>query len=105
MSIIYKINITNSAQNDIIEIYDYIKFDKIIAAKNWRDKIKENIKSLLKNPFRSPIIPEAEKLKVDYRHIILGNYRIIYKISGKIITILRVIHGARLLNTDFHCNN
>ena len=103
MNTIYKIIITLSAQNDITDIYDYIKFDKIIAAKNWRDKIKENIKSLLKNPFRYPIIPEAEKLNVDYRHIIIGNYRVIYKISEKLklITILRVIHGARLLNQNY----
>ena len=101
MNITYKIIITQSAQNDIIEIYDYIRLDKILAARNWRDKIKENIKSLLKNPLRCPIIPEAEKLNVNYRHIISGNYRIIFKISGKIIAILRVIHGARLLNQNY----
>ena len=103
MNATYKIIITLSAQNDITDIYDYIKFDKIGAAINWRDKIKENINSLLKNPFRCSIIPEAEKLNVDYRHIIIGNYRVIFKISDKIkvITVLRVIHGARLLNQNY----
>lgn len=32
------------------------------------------------------------------REILLGNYRIVYRISGEVVEILTVYHGARLLD-------
>ena len=47
---------------------------------------------------RCPVIPESRELGKEYRHIIYGNYRTIFRIDGTRVIIMRVIHGARLLS-------
>ena len=49
-------------------------------------------------PVRCPVIPESRELGKEYRHIIYGNYRTIFRIDGTRVIIMRVIHGARLLS-------
>lgn len=49
-------------------------------------------------PRRHEVIPEADELGVEYRHIILGNYRTIYRVDERRVIILRIIHAARLLD-------
>jgi len=44
-------------------------------------------------------VPENELLGATYRHLLYGNYRTIFKIVGSRVIILRVLHGARLLDT------
>jgi plasmid stabilization system protein ParE len=36
-----------------------------------------------------------------WRQIIYGNYRIVYRIDENRVTVLRVIHAARLLSRGF----
>jgi plasmid stabilization system protein ParE len=52
-------------------------------------------------PLANAVIPEAAELGVDYREKLFGNYRIIYRVSGDAVIVLRVIHGARLLDLSF----
>jgi plasmid stabilization system protein ParE len=49
-------------------------------------------------PTRCEIIPEAEEVGIEYRHVIFGQYRTIFRIVEKSVIVLRVIHGARLLD-------
>ncbi len=35
------------------------------------------------------------------REIILGNYRIVYRLRGNVVHILTVFHGARPLNSSY----
>jgi plasmid stabilization system protein ParE len=49
-------------------------------------------------PTRCEIIPEAEDVGIEYRHLIFGQYRTIFRIVEKSVIVLRVIHGARLLD-------
>jgi toxin ParE1/3/4 len=58
------------------------------------------MKSLANSPRRCPLIPENEILGTQYRHLILGKYRAVYLISTQTVYILRIIHGARLLDTS-----
>ena len=44
-------------------------------------------------------MPENDLLGTSYCHQLIGNYRTIFKITGARVIILRVIHGARLLDT------
>jgi len=50
---------------------------------------------------RCEIIPEAEDVGIEYRHIIFGQYRTVFRIVEKRVIILRVIHGARLFDLSF----
>ena len=60
--------------------------------------IDRKIRSLQSMPQRYEVIPEAQELGVEYRHILSGNYRTIYRIEGERVIVLRVVHASRLLD-------
>ena len=93
----YKVNLTQLAQKDLEQIFYYIAADSIKNARNFVLELEKKIYSLDTFPERQPFITENEFFATDYRHLIYKKYRIIYRISEKTVFILRVIHGAMLL--------
>jgi toxin ParE1/3/4 len=91
---------TPSAEADIAEIWDYIAQDSPTNAEAFVLALEEQIASLEKFPERCSRIPENEILGTSYRHLIHGSYRTIFRIAGPRVVILRVIHGARLMDTS-----
>ena len=96
----FSVEITPSAEADIAEIWDYIAQDGPANANTFVLALEEQITSLEKFFERCSRIPENEILGTSYRHLIHGSYRTIFRISGSRVVILRVIHGARLLDTS-----
>ncbi len=94
----YQVEITKAAETDIQEIFQYIASDNETAAVKLINEIERQIESLEQFPLRCPVIPEARELGKEYRHIIYGNYRTIFRIDGSKAIIMRVIHAARLLS-------
>ncbi|MBN1662070.1 MAG: type II toxin-antitoxin system RelE/ParE family toxin [Deltaproteobacteria bacterium] len=94
----YRVDITAITETDITEIWDYIAQDNPGAACAFILQLEKQIGTLERYPERCPLIPENESLDTAYRHLLHGNYRTIFKIIGTSVIILRVIHGARLLN-------
>ena len=95
----YRVDITASAEADISEIWDYIAQDNPDSATAFILRLEEQIGTLEGFPDRCPLVPENEFLGTAYRHLLFGNYRTVFKIIGARVIILRVIHGARLLDT------
>ena len=81
------------------EIWGYIAQDKPEAATAFVLRLEEQVGTLERFPERCPLVPENELLGADYRHLLNGNYRTIFKIVSSRVIILRVVHGARLLDT------
>ncbi len=81
------------------EIWEYIAQDKPDAAPAFVLRLEEQIRTLERFPERAPLVPENGLLGTAYRHLLDGNYRTIFKIFGSRVIILRVLHGARLLDT------
>ena len=94
----YSVNITFNAQRDLEHIFFYIAEDSIENAKRFVHELEEKIHSLGMMPERFALIPENHFFGTDYRQIIHKKYRIIYKISGGSVFIMRVVHGAKLLD-------
>ena len=94
----YKINITKNAQNDLEHIFFYIAADNINNAKKFILELEEKIYSLDTFPERFAYIPENHFFGTSYRHLIHKKYRAIYKITNGSLYILRVMHGAKLLD-------
>ena len=94
----YQVNLTRQAQNDLEKIYYYIVDDSINNAANFVLQLEQKIYSLDHFPDRNPFIPENEFFGTDYRHLIFKKYRIVYRIVDKLVFILRIFHGAKLLN-------
>jgi toxin ParE1/3/4 len=45
------------------------------------------------------VIPEATELGREYRQLSYGRYRTIFRVDGRVVWIVRVLHGAQLLET------
>lgn len=93
----YKVFLTRHAGHDLAEIYDYIANDSPENAAAFILSIEEKVISLAIMPERAPMIPENALLGTAHRHLVHGNYRIIFRIQNASVFVLRIIHGARLL--------
>ncbi len=77
------------------EIANYIARDKPSAAMKWIDSIFSKVEHLKTSPEIGRIVPEINNGQ--FREILYGNYRIIYRIEKKQISILTVRHGKQIL--------
>src|SRR5262249_40943820 len=96
----YVVEISARAERDLFEIYEHIATDNPRAAKKWFVGLTRQQQLLARFPRRGPVIPEADRLGVEYRHLVHGAYRTIYRIDGNRVLVVRVIHGAELLAGD-----
>lgn len=96
----FHVEITKAAERDLQEIWDFISQDKPEAASRFVLGLEKSILTLETFPERFPVIPEGGLLGVSYRHLVIDKYRTIFRIVGKTVYILRIIHGARLLDTS-----
>ncbi len=86
------------AINRASEIADYIAQDKPSAAKRWINEVFTKVKQLKSSPQIGRIVPEISDNK--FRELIYGNYRIIYRMEIKQISILTIRHGKQILPID-----
>lgn len=90
-----KIIWTHRSLTDLKTIADYISKDSLRYASLTIERIINMTLHLETNPRIGRMVPEIGKVD-SIREIILGNYRIIYKISSsEIIHILTVHHTSR----------
>lgn len=94
----YQVNLSQQAQNDLEQIFYYIADDSIKNAANFILQLEKKVYSLELFPDRHPLIPENEFFGTDYRHLIYKKYRIVYRIAERSVFILKIFHGAKLLN-------
>jgi plasmid stabilization system protein ParE len=77
------------------EIAEYIAKDNPAAAEAWVISIFTKVERLASLPESGRIVPEINN--ANFRELIHGNYRIIYRIEGKTICILTIRHAKQLL--------
>jgi plasmid stabilization system protein ParE len=82
------------AIEDLKAILSFIARDSLPRAVQVRDKIKAAAESIGDFPFRGHVV--AELGDPGCREIVVYSYRVIYDV-GDTVTIVAVIHGARLL--------
>jgi toxin ParE1/3/4 len=92
----YNVIFSRYAENDLLEIIDYYYNNNTKYANNIFSNIEVKIKGLNVYPERGRIVPELEKQSiVDYRELIEDNYRIIYSIQNKEVTVHSIIDARR----------
>ncbi|PIP35011.1 MAG: plasmid stabilization protein [Desulfobacterales bacterium CG07_land_8_20_14_0_80_52_14] len=77
------------------EIAGYIAQDKPSAAVKWIQTIFSKVEQLKSSPEIGRIVPEIRNNQ--FRELIYGNYRIIYRIEAEQIAILTIRHGKQIL--------
>jgi toxin ParE1/3/4 len=96
MSTEFRIQWTQSARDDLLEIAKYIARDSIDIALKKVELIETKVKNLSTFPFEGKNVPELEEyIEEDYKQIIIHPWRVIYSISGNTVTILIVVDGRR----------
>ncbi|MBU1056316.1 MAG: type II toxin-antitoxin system RelE/ParE family toxin [Proteobacteria bacterium] len=82
----------------VTEIAAYIAQDKPSAAEKWVDTIFSKVAQLKSSPALGRIVPEISNDQ--FRELIYGNYRIIYRIEKNQISILTIRHGKQILPVE-----
>ncbi|MFH0909357.1 MAG: type II toxin-antitoxin system RelE/ParE family toxin [bacterium] len=77
------------------EIAGYIAQDNPSAAGKWAVAIFHRVKQIGAFPNSGRMVPEAHRQEL--REIIYGNYRIIYRIDPRRVSILTVRHLKQIL--------
>lgn len=80
------------------DLASFIAQDKPSAAVTWLTDLFERVESLIVLSESGRVVPEIGVVSI--REVIFGQYRVIYRIKDREITILTVRHGKRLLNTQ-----
>jgi toxin ParE1/3/4 len=80
------------------EIAEYIAQDKPAAAEKWINAVFLKVGQLKSSPEIGRVVPEIKNDQ--FRALIYGNYRIIYRLEKKQISILTIRHGRQILPID-----
>ncbi len=83
---------------DIDEISEYIASDSPRHSREFAKRVFSATERLSRYPRSGRVVPELERQ--DVREIIVGDYRIIYRLLPNEIEVQYVIHGARLLKAS-----
>ena len=87
------------ANNDLIDIYNYISKDSIYYAMKTVNEIINKVEILHIFPYSGRILNDI--VNEEYRELIYKSYRIIYKIKISTIYIHRVWHSAIEISNIF----
>jgi toxin ParE1/3/4 len=80
------------------EIAEYIALDNPTAAQKWIDLIFQEVELLVSSPKMGRAVPEIGSKQI--RELIIGNYRIIYRIEKISISVLTIRHGKQILPVE-----
>ncbi len=81
----------------VLEIAQYIALDKPSVAQEWAVDVFNCVEKLKIHPKLGRMVPEIKD--DDYRELIHGNYRIVYKIDTQ-VSILTVRHCRQILSIE-----
>lgn len=97
---IYQVLWTNTAQQDLTEIIEYIAQDSIGDALAILQKLENKAALLITLPNRGRIVPELLDTGISqYREIVSAPWRIVYRVENKQVLIMAVLDSRRDLQT------
>lgn len=91
----YKVEILQEAVDAIEKYVDFIALDSVENALNWYKQVSEKIKNLSSFPERCSIAEESRFFEFDIRQLIIGSYRVLFRITGNTVQILYIKHSSQ----------
>ena len=82
----------------LTEVAKYIALDNPVAAERLVKKVFSQVEKLSEFPERGRMVPEVGNKAI--REIISGNYRIIYRLQDREISILTLRHVKQVLSIE-----
>jgi addiction module RelE/StbE family toxin len=87
---------TLQAADDLEAIVEFIAADSPHFAQLLAVDIVRSVERLATFPLSGRIVPELRKAAL--RELIIGNYRVVYRVKKDLVEVLTIHHGARLLD-------
>jgi toxin ParE1/3/4 len=84
---------TVGARRDLEEIVEYIRRDSPTSATALAERILARARTLRRYPRLGRVVPEYRDEAV--RELIVGDYRVVYRLLDRRLDILAVVHGSR----------
>ncbi len=95
---LFRVDWAEVAGRDLLAIADYLVERNPEAAASTLDRLERSAATLKRRPERGRIVPELERLQVrEYRELIIGPYRLVYRVAGRRVLILCVLDSRRNL--------
>lgn len=91
-----KVEWAGSAWIDLAEIAEYLERDSPSYAGAFVREVREASRSLRSFSERGRIVPELQDPNL--RELILGSYRLLYRVYENEVRIIGIVHGARDFN-------
>lgn len=93
----YRVSVTGGARRDLGDIHRYLQNDESPqAAEDWLGRLGAVAASLASTPERGSIPRELEGLGIrEYRQVLVGPYRVIYRVVGPTVFVMVVADGRR----------
>lgn len=93
----FDVRIMRPALEDAHAIYAWIESHGApLNANRWYRDLLEAIGTLSEFAERSPLAPESAELQsASIRHLIRGDYRVIYLVRDDLVAVLHIRHGSR----------
>jgi len=85
------------AEDDLIAIWLHVGSDSEAAADRLLDRIEARWQQLATYPYSGA---PRDDIAPGIRHLIVGEYLILYRVGEDAIEILRVLHGRRNIGAD-----
>ena len=89
----YRVEIKPTAEADLERRYLQIAEESPQNAMRWYLDIISAIEKLHKLAERCPVAPEDLNIQRGIRHLVIGNYRVLYWIVEEVIEVLHVRHS------------
>ena len=89
----YRIDIKPTTEKDLARRYAQIEQESPQNAVSWYLRIIEAIEKLDELAERCPIAPEDLDIQKGIRHLVIGDYRVLYVIEGEAVSVLHIRHG------------
>lgn len=89
----YRVEIKPTAENDLARRFAQIEKESAQNAVSWYLGLIEAIEKLDELAERCPIAPEDVDVQRGIRHLIIGDYRVLYVIEEDVVIVLHIRHG------------
>jgi addiction module RelE/StbE family toxin len=91
----YKVKIYPAAEQDLLDIIDYLNTLSPNAALKYYDLLTDEIASLSRMPERCPRPKDLALAAKGYRYLIVEKYLVFYVVVGDTVQIRRILYGKR----------
>ena len=82
------------ALRDLDVIAEYISRDAPVTARRWVNRMKRAVRRLPDSPHR--VVYEPARPREDIHELVVGNYKVVFLVTDKLIDVLMVFDGRRL---------